>query len=277
MSQYGIKEVMDFVLTDYHPEPYKRKPLLYVDYAQITDIENAGERLDITGGRGNKRLLSFDHSKTTAINLTLPLVDLKMLSLISGDSIKEKIKEIFKREVYFVKEDAGETYIELKREPIVNSLYLYIPEGTRDLGDQLKPAESAGTVGEKEYEVDDVNSKKIKLNATSNPAGSRVVVFYHSTTTTPVTTLSINPEKFPQAISFYGEGLWRDQVTEKDVIWDVVGHKGRIRPNYTLSMNATDATVLELVIDMYEAKVDGSECGVYVEYIKGEEVEVDDC
>lgn len=273
MAQYGIKEVMNFTLALYNPNPLLREPILIVDYAQITDIENGGDRIDISGGRGNKRLLSFDHSKTTAINVTLPLVDLKMLALLSGDEIQEKIKNIFKKETLIVKEDEGGVFVELKKEPMANSLYVYKLEGYRDLGKKLEPAVLAGTVAEGEYEIDSLEPKRLNLNAVSNPVGSEVVVFYHTTTKAPVFNLQVNPELFPKAISIYGDTLFRNQYTELDEVYNVVGHKGRIRPNYTLSMNATDVTVLELTIDMYAVKDEETGKEMYIEYIKDEDEE----
>ena len=270
MAQYGVKEVMDFTITDYNPLPYKRKPILSVDYAQMTDIENAAERLDIAGGRGNARLLSFDHSKTTAVNLTLPLIDMKMLAAISGDEIEDRIKEIFKREVVLVTEENGDSVAKLKHAPIAASVYAYILEGNRDLGVQLTPAEGdepiVAEAGEYTLEGD-----TLILNPETNPAGSEVVVYYHTRTATPVQNLQINPTKFPKAISFYGDTLFRNQYDEEDEVYNVVGHKGRIRPNYTLSMNATDVAVLELVVDMYAVKDQETNEEMYVEYIKDPE------
>lgn len=274
MAQYGIKEVMNFTIAKYDPNPLLREPLLSVDYAQVTGIENSGERVDISGGRGNKKLLSFDHSKTTALNITLPLVDLKMLAMISGDDMEDTIKDIFKREVLLVQEDGttGSTYVELGKAPINNSLYIYTLEGSRDLKTRLTATATSGTVGDHEYELDTSHSTpKLILNPDSNPEGSEVVVYYHTTTTNSVMNLQINPEKFPKTISIYGDTLFRNQYTEEDEVYNLVAHKGRIRPQYTLTMNATDTTVLEITVDLYAVKDQATGDEVYIEYIKDEE------
>ena len=275
MAQYGVKEVMNFTLADYKPNALERTPILSVDYAQVTDIENGGERIDIQGGRGNKKLLSFDHSKTTAIKVTIPLVDFRMLSLISGDTVEEKIKNIFKREVLIAQEDdtTGDIFVDLKKEPIGASLYVYKLEGNRDLGTQLKPVALSGTIAVGEYELVTGTSgldDRIIVDPTTIAKGEEVVVYYHTTTTAPVQTMQINPEKFSKAISLYGDTLFRNQFTEEDEVYNVVGHKGRIRPNYTLQMNATDVTVLELTIDLYSVKDQTTGEEMYLEYIKDE-------
>lgn len=274
MAQYGMKEVMNFTIANYNPNPLLREPILSVDYAQVTDIENGGERVDISGGRGNKRLLSFDHSKTTAVNITLPLVDIKMLAMISGDEVEEKIKNIFKREVLTVQNDGtGNAIVNLSKEPIGNSIYAYVLEGNRDLGTKLNHVALSGTVEKGEYEMDSATANQMNLNGTTCPIGSEVVVYYHTTTSLPVQNLQINPEKFPKAISIYGDTLFKNQFSENDEIFNLVGHKGKIKPNYTLSMNATDVTVLELVVDMYAVKDQDTGKEIYIEYIKDEEQE----
>lgn len=277
MSQYGIKEVMNFVIASYNPIPFKRKPLIVVDYAQMTEVVQGAERLNLDGGRGNARLMSFDHSKVTSVNVTLPLVDIRLLAEISGDCITKRFKDVFKREnLYVLEDDTGESYVKLKNKAIANSLFVNELIGFRDIGEALVLAEG-GTIGENEFQLE-ADGLTIKLNKDSHPAGSELIVFYHYTTQNRVETLTINPMKFPKAISFYGDMLMRNQFDEEDEVWNVVGHKGRIQPNYTLTMSGTDATVLELTIDLYAYREAGSTCDQYVEYFKDEsEGGVGDC
>ena len=264
MAQYGIKEIMDFTIANYHPEPLKREPILTVDYAQVTDVEQAGERIFIEGGRGKKRLLSFDHTKTTAINVTLPLVDIRMLSLISGDDVEDKISEVFKREIVYVTEGK----INLSKPAMANSLYLYKLEGNRDLGKRIVCRGLEEVKTEIDLESD--------LDITQDLNGKEVVAYFHTKTSKPVQKLSIDPTKFPKAISVYGDTLFRNQFTELDEVYNMVGHKGRIQPNYTLSMNASDVTTLELVIDLYVYKDQSTQQEVFLEYIKDETDELVD-
>ena len=271
MSQYGVKEVMNFTMAKYVPDALKREPILTVDYATMTDIENAGERVDITGGRGNARLLSFDHSKTVAINVSLPLVDLKMLSLISGDEVSEKVSNIFRKEVMCVSLDSGTgvAYVELKRKPVDGSTFLYKLEGNRDMGIQAIAVDVApvGDIGVGEMYVDGDN-RKIIVDKATFPIGEEIVVFYTSNTGGKVENLRIDPAMFPQTISIFGDTLFRNQYTEEDEVYNVVVHKGRIRPEYTLSMNATDASVLDFTVDVYAFREKCKNRDTYIEYIK---------
>ena len=276
MAQYGIKEVMNFTLANYVPDLMKRNPILSVDYAQVTDIENAGERIDISGGRGNARLLSFDHSKTVALNITLPLVDLKMISLISGDEVEESIKKVFRKEILCptVDSSTGNTFVQLKRKPIEESVYVYKLENGRDLGTQGIKISAPDTItsGAKEFLVDTTN-KKISLDPTVFVEGEEIAIYYHAETTTKVETLRVDPNKFPKAVSLFGDTLFRNQFTEEDEVYNVRVHKGRIRPEYTLTMNATDVAVLELTMDVYAYKEQCTGRETYIEYIKDDDAD----
>lgn len=278
MAQYGIKEVMNFSLTNYSPNPYKRMPIVYVDYAQVTSMAVGGERHTINGGRGNRALLSFDHTKTSQFSLTLPLVDLKVLALISGDEVEEKIREIYTRDVLNIQD--GETgvegekrYVELERSAIENSIHLYELEGSVDLGSKVCPElmDADSTIVERAgYKLVEADNGKHRLYLNDDVAVGvdTLVAYYHSETKGKVTTMRINPEKFPKAVSFYGEALWRDQDSELDEIFQVIGHKGRILPEYELNMSGTDSAVLELTLEMFAVNDPIDNTPVYIEYIK---------
>lgn len=271
MAQYGVKEVMDFTITNYNPDQLKRKPIISVDYAQVTSIENGGERIPVDGGQGNKRLMNFDHSKSTTVNITLPLVDLNMLALISGDDVMKRIKKIYKREVLPAVDPASPATVatvELAKTPIEGSLFVYQLGGYRDLENQLKPASSSSAVADGEYAIDGTT---VSLNATTFKDCREVVVYYQYETSKAVTNLKIDPTKFPKAISFYGDTFMRDQFDEKDKLFHIVGHKGRIQPNYTLNMSGTDVAVLELAVDMYAVKDKCTGEQMYLEYVEDED------
>ena len=54
-------------------------------------------------------------------------------------------------------------------------------------------------------------------------------------------------------------------------MYNVRIHKGRIRPEYTLSMNATDVAVLEFTMDVYAFREKCKNRDTYIEYIKEED------
>lgn len=276
MAQYGIKEVMNFTMTNYHRDPYKRRPIVYVDYAQITSMEIGAERHVINGGRGNGALLSFDHTKTARFNLTLPLVDLKMLALISGDKVEQKIREIYMRDELLIQEEKGEKYVKLTRKPVANSIHLYNLDNCRDFGQKICPALQEGSVQleEGQFIVDKDDPTKLILHEDHAPETDTMIAYYHYRTEDKVTSMRINPRNFPKAVSFYGDALWRDQCDECDEVYHVIGHKGKLLPNYELSMSGTDSAVLELTLEMYSVNDPTDNTPVYIEYIRDE---IQDC
>lgn len=275
MSQYGIKEVMNMVVCEYNPIPEKAKPIVVLDYCTVTDVQNQAERLDITGGRGNKKLLSFDHSKVASLPITIPLVDMKMVSLLSGDDIEEKIQKIFKKEnLTVLKDDDGdENYVELKKIPVEGTLFVNKLEGYRDFGQALEKA-TGGTPESGEYLLDTASGvAKIKVNAEDCPVGSELIVCYTHKTKNAVESMSFNPEKFAKPVTLKGDSLFRNQYTEEDEVYNFIAYKGKFQMNYTLSMNATSATVLETTLDLYAHKDKDTQTEKYYEWIKEEEEE----
>ena len=268
MAQYGVKEVMNMVVCEYNPVIEEAKPIVVLDYCQVSDVQNQAERLDIQGGRGNKKLLSFDHSKVATLPITIPLVDMKMISLLSGDDIEYKIQKIFKKEVLTVTSlGLNKVGVELKKTPLKGTLFVNKLEGFRDFGDALTETTNL-TPSAGEYLVD-VN--KIVVDATDCPIGSELIVCYTHSTTKAVETMSFNPEKFAKPVTLKGDSLFRNQYTEEDEVYNFIAYKGRFQMNYTLSMNATSATVLETVLDLYAYKDKDTQTEKYYEWIKEED------
>lgn len=270
MAQYGIKEVMNMVVCEYNPIPEKAKPIVVLDYCQVTDVQNQAERLDINGGRGNKKLLSFDHSKVASLPITIPLVDMKMVSLLSGDDIEEKIQKIFKKETLTVVENGGSNYVELKKLPLDGTLFVNKLEGYRDFGQALEKA-TGSTPQAGEYALDTTAGVgKIVVDATECPVGTELIVCYTHQTKNAVESMAFNPEKFAKPVTLKGDSLFRNQYTEEDEVYNFIAYKGKFQMNYTMSMNATSATVLETTLDLYAHKDKDTQTEKYYEWIKEE-------
>lgn len=250
--QFGIKEIADCIVGDFKT----KKPLFYVDYAQVTTNEVAGERTPITGGKGNPTLMAFDHSKTSTFSMTLPLVDVKILAMLSGSDLAEGAGEIFKREVHTVQEDGvtpgtPETDITLEKAPIAGTVTVFKLEGERDHGEEMTSTVTGST-----------------LTLTTPPAvGEEIVVYYQYAAPTTAQKITISSNKFSKAVFISGLGLGRNAMDEQDYPVHVHAYKARVQPNYTVTMSATDPTVLELMFDLYEVKDTTTGEGKFIDYI----------
>jgi len=245
--QYGIKEVLDVNVLDFKT----KEPLFFADYASATTNENAAERLDINGGRGNAKQMSFDHTKTSTFTLTLPLVDLNTLALLAGEDVVtgSGVGKIFKREVLTVEDNAGTLEVELSQTP-VGEVQLYKLEGLRDKGEEFTGTVSGTTV----------------TVTTPAVAGEEVIAFYQYAAPATAKKVSIKSTKFPKAVEIFGTGLARNQEDEQDYPCHVHVFKARPQANFTFTMEGTAATNLEIVFDLYEVK-DANGDGQYIDYI----------
>lgn len=246
--QYGIKEVLNLNFVDYATN----KPFAFVDYAEASSNENSMERLDLRGGWGNAKLMSFDHTKDSTLNLTIPLVDLKLLAMLGGEDVTTGASDVLKREILPVTLDGGgDPIVTLTEVPVNGTVYLFQLEGLRDNGDEI--------------DYTDINGKVVELS-TPVAEGTQIVAFYQYATPTSAKKFSIKANKFPKAVKLYGQGLWRNQEDEKDYLVHVTVHKARPQGNFTFNMNATDATTLELTFDMY-AVADANGDQQYIDYV----------
>jgi hypothetical protein len=243
--QYGIKEVLDTNILDFKT----KKPLAFIDYATASTNENTGERLDLTGGRGNAKQMSFDHSKASTFQLTVPLVDLNLLSILTGDDVQTGVGEIFKREVLTVTNEAEVLSVTLSKVP-VGTVSIFKLEGLRDAG-----AEVTHTV----------TGQKATIT-TGALEGDEVIAFYQYAAPATSKKISVKTTKFPKAVEIFGLGLARNQEDEQDYPCHVHVFKARPQNNFTFTMSGTEATNLELTFDLYEVK-DANGEGQYIDYI----------
>lgn len=241
--QYGIKEVLDTNIVDFAT----KKPLVFIDYAEATSNENTGERLNLTGGRGNAKQMSFDHSRESTFQLNVPLVDLNLLAILTGEDVGQGVGEIFKREVLTV---TTGNKIQLEKEP-VGEVKVFKLEGLRDTGE--------------EFDVQDVTGKEVELG-TPSVNGEQVIAFYQYSAPATSKRVSIRTTKFPKAVSIYGTGLARNQEDEQDYPCHVNVYKARPQTNMSFTMSGNEATNLEITFDLYEVK-DASGVGTYIDYI----------
>ena len=93
-DQFIVKEVSNLVFMDYQTQ----EPLGFTDYASVTTSDVKTTRIEVRGGQGNYLLGVVDHSKTVTVTLTLPLVDLKFVAMLNGDTITPQTQNVYQRD-----------------------------------------------------------------------------------------------------------------------------------------------------------------------------------
>jgi hypothetical protein len=242
--QYGIKEVMDLQIYDISTAT--PTPLVFIDYAQTTEIDNAGQRLEITGGRGNMRLLAFDHSKTSSMKLNLPLVDLNLLATLAGTSLVTGAQNVYQREVVTVGSDGTAT---LKQTPVSGTTpAVYQLKGARDNGDPINVVTNPPSANECS-----ISGKTITFGSGIAP-GTQVVVWYQYATPSTSMKFTMAANIFSKPLMIVGDALARNQVTGVDEAAKVTIYNARFQSNFNMQMSATNATALDLTLDMFAVK-----------------------
>lgn len=245
--QIGIKEPLNVSISRFDTGA----PLCYVDYASDGSIATTAERLDLRGGQGNYKLLSFDHTKDCTFTLEMPLVDLSFLSMLTGKELDIGAFNVPKRQVLLA--GAGNT-ITIASTPVSGSLRMWLLDGDRDFGaEQIAgtPASAVSTYS--------IAGRVITLNATTAPENTKIAVEYLYTSAATTRTVHFTADKFPVYVSIDGWGRATDQVTgvERDTVFII--KKGKPKNDFTITQKATEATMLTMVFDLYtvDEDVDG--------------------
>jgi hypothetical protein len=234
--QYGIKEVLNCQVFDLATGT----PLTYIDFAESTEIDNTASRIDIAGGQGNYRLLSFDHSKISSMKMSLPLVDLNFLAAMMGDAVATGAQNLYKREVVTITAGAAS----LSQTPLSGTTpSLFFLDGIRDNG---TPLTSNATPAAGQYNI---SGKNITFATTDN--GKQVVVWYQYASTSTTTKFSMKANKFVKPVKIVGEGIFRDQADGSDKAAVITIYNARFQQNFNLAMSSQNATKLDLTLDMY--------------------------
>lgn len=94
-KQYGIKEVADVVfynITKIGDEEFYT-PVLVLDTLKVSTIEKSAEKVTANGGKGNKKLITWNFGKELSLNLTDALFSPASMSLIWGGKLNAKMTD----------------------------------------------------------------------------------------------------------------------------------------------------------------------------------------
>ncbi len=245
--QLGIKEVLDLNIYDFNTNGYANVPRFYTDYAKNIEIGAAGERLNLVGGRGNYFLLGFDHSKTTTMKMTLPLVDTEALSILVGKDVAVGAATAPKTEIL----TSATQIITLASTPLANTLKIFKVIGDIDYSTE----QVAGTPASTENKYSIADSTTITLNSTTAPDGTKFICYYNYTTDADAEKITLTANNFPTYMRITGEGIATDKYSGNTyaVIFDI--KKAKVKPNFTYTFAGDAATELVLEFDLYTIAV----------------------
>lgn len=85
LDKYGIKEVADITFYALDKAGKPAYPVLYIDTAKTSTIEQTAEETTANGGKGNPTLISWDYNKDITVTLEDALFSAKSLAIMFGD------------------------------------------------------------------------------------------------------------------------------------------------------------------------------------------------
>lgn len=238
-NQLAIKEVLNFEVFNYTTGV----PVFFVDYAEQANLEFNAERLDLRGGQGNYKLVSFDYSKDATLKSRLPLVDLNFLAVLGGTPMVTGTATVQKREI--LTSSGATPTITLTATP-TSGLKIYTLSGDRDNG--TEQVEGTPSSQENQYSI---SGAVVTLNATSGVAGTQFAVNYKYSAAATTKTITYYANRMVDYYRIVCYGLVTDQVTGATYPTVIDIAKCKPKQNYTVSMSSTAATMLEIDWDIY--------------------------
>jgi len=252
--QFGIKEVLNFTVFNYTTGAQ----LFYVDYASDSSITSKAERLDLRGGQGNYKLLSFDHTKDMTMTTKMPLVDLSAIAMLTNKAVSIGAVNVPTREIL----TSTSQIITLSHTPVTGTLKIYLLNGSRDVGTEQTLGTPATT--ENKYSI---STATVTLNTTTAPDGTEFVCTYSYSAPSTTSTTTFTADKFASYVRVVGQGIVTDQVTGASVVSIFDVKKAKAKNDFTITMNSTNATELSMDFDLYAVDVSDGSGGIDKVYV----------
>lgn len=184
--KYGLKEVADVIFFDIHTD----RPVLVFDTLKVSNIENASESAEATGGKGNSPLVSWDYGRTATLTMQDALLSDQSLAMLAGTEVVTgaDVPNITRYEVVVVGEEGA------------------ITPSHAVAGEVTAYDNSTGVLGK----TLDVTGEAEGMAVAGATAGDRVALFYESVADEDSTLVTFQSDKFPSIYRVVGTSLVRD-------------------------------------------------------------------
>ena len=254
-KQFAIKEVLDIDFFDFTTGD----PIFRADYCQNSSLKTSAERLDLRGGQGHYKLLSFDFAKSAEMMFESAIVDSVFLGKLAGKDTSVGAIDVPTRDL--LTSSGATPTITLASTPVTGTLQIWKITDDRDISTEQTAGTPSSTIN-----TFSISGRTVTLNATSGVAGTKFACYYDYTTAATTETITVTANSFPAYMRAVGKGIMSDLVNGATV--PVVFELMKIKPknDFELTMKSDAATQLNMSFDLFS--VDDSATGdkVYFKY-----------
>lgn len=94
-QKYGIKEVSDVVFYSINEigDEVFYTPVLFLDTLKVSTLEKSAQKVSAQGGKGNKKLITWNYGKEITLNLEDALFSPASMSMIWGGLLESKLSK----------------------------------------------------------------------------------------------------------------------------------------------------------------------------------------
>ena len=94
-QKYGIKEVSDVVFYSINEigDEVFYTPVLFLDTLKVSTLEKSAQKVSAQGGKGNKKLITWNYGKEISLNLEDALFSPASMSMIWGGLLESKLSK----------------------------------------------------------------------------------------------------------------------------------------------------------------------------------------
>lgn len=214
------------------------KPVIFLDTLKTSGLETKSDSATANGGKGNRQLVEWNHSKAATMQLQDALMSMKTLAMLNGTDIVSDVVSVYKTEQLVLGEGGKVTISETP----IGKVSVLDADGK----------ELAAT------------NTTTAVTVTGGAAGSTVRVFYQHKPKTTAEKIVVSASKFPGYYKIVGDTVIRNADTGEDEAFQIVIHKAKLKSDLKMEFKADgDPSVFDLDLNVF-----ANDKGDMIEYIK---------
>lgn len=253
--QFGVRDICDVVFKARGPMKIGNttfqagQPVLYIDTATASSLEQATTTVYAQGGKGNTRLMAWDGEKTLTFTVTDALMSPIGLSILSGAGLFKGKKRDANNQMVHVHATATGT---------TDGDKVKIELGQSQVIDATAPVfvcrYESGSVGEMLKATVDADGKGLTLDEALEEDCEVFVDFYIVKEAYKVDEIQIDAASFGGNFYVEASTLFRRKSDGKDMPAEITIPNVKIQSNFTFSMAATgDPSTFDFTMDAFPA------------------------